>query len=303
MEKPACLLVHNSKDSFSSQEEKKPFFLQVYHKDLKVKVPFPQPPPKGGARQKIFEFSDASKRRLLHVCRNSGHLIKSQFLLTYHEFWPEDGKRVKAQLNHFITVVKNRFGRDLSYLWCLEFQDRGAPHIHFYSGIDPSSEAGILLANIWALTVLRLQEDSPLYRFHSHPSNFMPWNMKSGSYLAKEYLAKAQQKSVPEEFQNVGRFWGNSRNMIPPFTIIDPETLPGIRHEIKKAVRQITKAYERISTDFARVCRDKIRHIKGIEGKRKPIKRRNYRAKFRSYTVPLLSGAFAILFNTALFGA
>ena len=114
------------------REEKKPYYVQVFHKDIKVKVPYPQPSTVGGPRQNIFQFSDSSRRRLLHVCRNSGHHIKSQYCLTYHETWPQDGKEVKAKLNHFITCYKRAFGADSKYLWVLEFQRRGAPHIHFF---------------------------------------------------------------------------------------------------------------------------------------------------------------------------
>lgn len=302
MENPACLLVHNSTGSEVAQVEKKPFYLKVYHKDLQVKVPFPSAS-FGALRQDIFQFSDASRRRLLHVCRNSGHHIKSQYCLTYHEFWPSDGKVVKANLNHFITVFKRIFGREAKYLWVLEFQKRGAPHIHFFSDLAPDRELQHIITNIWVLTVLGLQEDSSIYRFHNHPANFFAWNMKSGKYLSKEYLEKSIQKGVPEDFQNVGRFWGHSRNMKPEFLMVDPECLPGVKHEIKAAVRQVTKAHERISCTIARNCRDMLRQRGKIEGKRKPIKKRNLRAKIKSYTVPLLSGAFMTILNSILQGA
>jgi len=38
--------------------------------------------------------------------------------------------------------------------------------------------------------------------------------MKKGGYLCK-YLEKKEQKNVPNNFENVGRFWGCSRNMVP----------------------------------------------------------------------------------------
>lgn len=282
-------------------EEKKPYYVQVYHKDIKVKIPHPQPSTVGGPRQNIFQFSDSSRRRLLHVCRNSGHYIKSQFCLTYHETWPRDGKEVKAKLNHFITCYKRAFGADSKYLWVLEFQKRGAPHIHFFSGLNPDPEHRRILANIWVVTVLGLSADSLAYKFHSHPSNFFAWSMKSGKYLSKEYLQKSIQKGVPENFQNVGRFWGHSRNMKPDFFFIDPENLPGLRQEIKSAVRTVTKAHEKLSCRAARACRDAYRERHRIFSKRNPIKKRNLRAKIRSYTVPLLSGAFMTILNSYLF--
>ena len=283
------------------QEEKKPYYVQVYHKDIKVKIPHPQPSTIGGSRQNIFQFSDSSRRRLLHVCRNSGHHIKSQFCLTYHEVWPRDGKEVKAKLNHFLICLKRSFGADLKYLWVLEFQRRGAPHIHFFSDLEPSRENQRTLTDIWVVRVLGLSADSSAYKFHGHPTNFFAWSMRSGKYLSKEYLEKSVQKGVPENFHNVGRFWGHSRSMKPDFFFIDPCNLPGLRKEIKSAVRTVTKAYEKLSCRAARACRDAYRERCRIVGKRNPIKKRNLRAKIRSYTVPLLSGAFMIILNSHLF--
>lgn len=283
------------------QEEKKPYYVQVYPKDIKVKIPHPQPSTVGGSRQNVFHFSDSSRRRLLHVCRNSGHHIKSQFCLTYHEAWPLDGKEVKANLNHFLTCFKRAFGNDSKYLWVLEFQKRGAPHIHFFSDLEPCRERQRTLTDIWVVTVLGLDADSSAYKFHNHSSNFFSWNMRSGKYLSKEYLEKSVQKGVPENFQNVGRFWGHSRNMKPGFLIINPDDLPGLKQEIKSAVRTVTKAHEKLSCRIARACRDAYRERCRIVSKRKPIKKRNLRAKIKSYTVPLLSGAFMTILNSYLF--
>ena len=283
------------------REEKKAYYLQVYNKDLKVKVPYPQPSTVPSSRQNIFQFSDSSRRRLLHVCRNSGHHINSQFCLTYHEAWPSDGKEVKAKLNHFLICCKRAFGADLKYLWVLEFQKRGAPHIHFFSDLEPNRENQSILADIWVVTVLGLSADSSAYKFHVHPNNFFAWNMRSGKYLSKEYLEKSVQKGVPEDFRNVGRFWGHSRSMKPDFFIIDPYNLPGLLQEIKSAVRTVTKAHEKLSCRAARACRDAYRKRHRIVGKRNPIKKRNLRSKLESYTVPLFSGAFMTILNSYLF--
>lgn len=302
MEKPACLLVHNSTDPDSLQEEKKPFYLKVFSKDVQVKVPWPSPPPKGGLRSSVFEFSNASRRRLLHVCRNSGHLIKSQFCLTYHELWPNDGKVVKANLNHFLTVLK-RLAGDIHYLWVLEFQQRGAPHIHFFSDIEATPEWRRILSNAWVLTVLGQSSDASMLKFHDHPGNFFPWNMKSGSYLSKEYIQKSVQKDVPENFHNVGRFWGCSRNMIPCFEMVEPDMISNLKPEIVKAVRVITRAHEKLSVRIARACQEKRRKRVALDQTPiKPIKKRNLRSKIRSYTVPLMAACFTTLFNAAIFG-
>jgi hypothetical protein len=45
------------------------------------------------------------------------------------------------------------------------------------------------------------------------------WKMGSGSYLCK-YLDKQYQKAIPDGFRNFGRWWGNSRGLVP-----DPDTI------------------------------------------------------------------------------
>jgi len=69
------------------------------------------------------------------------------------------------------------------------------------------------------------EPESPEHlRFHSHKKNFIAWDMGSGSYLCK-YLDKEHQKAVPEGFTGVGRFWGNSRGLVPEPITIETESL------------------------------------------------------------------------------
>lgn len=227
------------------------YWLQVYHNDLKVKKAFLQAPPKDRpVRGNIFEFSDDSRRRLLFVCRNSGHNITSQFCCTFHNSWPLDGKSLKKMNEAFIKRLKRRFGNDIHYLWVLEFQDRAAPHIHFYCDIDPSPLNRGLLTKAW-LEVSGQENDIDCYEVHDHPKNFFTWEMKSGAYLAKEYIGKIEQKEVPAAFHNVGRFWGNSLNMTPDYVTIAPEDYDQALQDLhREAVRIVTKCAERKRDHF-----------------------------------------------------
>jgi hypothetical protein len=59
------------------------------------------------------------------------------------------------------------------------------------------------------------EPDSPSHlKFHLHEKNFIPWDMGAGSYLCK-YLDKEHQKQIPEGYTGSGRFWGNSRGLVP----------------------------------------------------------------------------------------
>ncbi len=232
-------------------ERARKYWLQVYHNDLKIKKPCLQATaPERGKRTQIFDFTQSSCRRLLFVCRNSGHLVKSQFLCSFHNSWPLDGKSLKKMLAAWIKRLKRKYGPGFSWLWCLEFQERSAPHIHFYSEIEPTAENALFLADSW-LAVSGQTGDQECHAVHRHPANFMTWEMKNGQYLAKEYIGKAEQKQVPAAFHNVGRFWANSVSMKPDFSTIDPlDHDEAIQDLHRQAVRAVSKCAEHQKDHF-----------------------------------------------------
>lgn len=288
MAEPACLLIHNSNIDLESRQ----YWLQVKRCDLTVKKPSRPLSHSPGIKQNIFEFSAHSRARLLSVCRNSGHLIKSQFLLSYPAVFPQDGLTVKKHLNQFLVELRKEFGGSevCHYLWCLEFQERGAPHIHFFSSLDVNDSTRQWLASSW----VRIIGGGPgALTFHSHRNNFFTWDMQSGSYLSKQYLAKSVQKTVPEKYKNVGRFWGNSKTMKPKSIIINPddyETTDIAR--LQSAVRILTKQFEKGTIKRKKEAQALQRSKTMAKGKTPKISKRNRRKTIRSYTMPLLTGAF-----------
>lgn len=289
MADPACLLVHNSTKDLESRQ----IWLQIYPRDVVVKKPARPISHSPGIKAEIFEFSTHSRQRLLHVCRNSGHLIKSQFLLTYPTVFPSDGQAVKAQLNQFLTYLRRQFS-GVHYLWVLEFQERGAPHIHIFLSLDVNASNQQWLGKTW-VSIINGSADA--LRFHLHPKNFFSWEMKSGQYLSKEYLAKSVQKSVPEQYKNVGRFWGHSRSMKPKFVTVNPDEIedPTIVARLFSTVRIATKQFEKrlYSIKSASIARKREKTQEG--GKPPHISRRNRRKKVMSYTLTLMTGLFAQL--------
>lgn len=222
------------------------YWLQIYNNDVKIKRPTLQADTSTkGKRGQIFEFSPASMNRLLFICRNSGHLVQSQFCCTFHNSWPLDGKALKKMLERFIKRLKRKFGRGIHYLWVLEFQEREAPHIHFFSDIPPTRHNRWFLADAW-LDASDQTGDSKCRWWHRRPKNFFTWEMKSGAYLAKEYIGKVEQKEVPDSFKNVGRFWAASQNMTPDYATVNPiDHDYAYREVLKKTVRTITRACEK----------------------------------------------------------
>lgn len=306
-------------------ETKHEYYLQLYHNDLKVKKPFLQATPQDRAlRGRIFEFSDASRRRLLFVCRNSGHLISSQFCCTFHNSWPLDGKSLKKMIATFIKRLKRRFGAHFHWLWCLEFQERSAPHVHFFSDIPTTADNRNFLADAW-LAVSGQTSDKQCSDWHRHPNNLFSWEMKSGSYLAKEYIGKIEQKQVPAAFQNVGRFWAPSDSMKPDFTTIAPQDHDEALQDLhRQAVRIVTKCAERKRDSyktFAAIFNDRLDlfnlphdEIEGrfkkqisigikLSGEHKTHRRRpptNFRKKKQSYSLPNMAPIFYDVINSLI---
>ena len=83
----------------------------------------------------------------------------------------------------------------------MEFQRRGAPHLHvFLTGPVPKEK----VAAAW--NRIAGQGDADHLKAGTRIEAMREKHL-AAAYAAK-YASKAEQKDVPEEFQNVGRFWG-----------------------------------------------------------------------------------------------
>lgn len=207
--------------------------IEVYPRSLRVRRPFTgqvATPPPDRSDSGIQSFSDKSRSRLRFMAANSSHLLQSQFCCTYHDYWPINGREFKRHLNVFLTAARRAFP-SLRYLWVAEFQTRGAPHAHVYLNLPATYENRFMLAVLWC-RVVNLN-DSQLMAFHNHPSNMIAWTMGTGSYLCK-YLDKQHQKAIPEGFHSFGRWWGNSRGLVPPPDAITPEDLRACFPEVNQ---------------------------------------------------------------------
>lgn len=196
-----------------SQQER----FELYPVTSKLKRPFTGPTPVAPTRTgtEIQGFSDKSRGRLRLMATNARDILRSQFGMTYPgDQWPTDGREFKRHLNVFLTAARREFPF-LSYLWVAEFQSRGVPHIHIILDLPATTENRYTLARLWCRAVNPdYSEDSEHWAVHTHPTNFIPWTMGTGSYLCK-YLDKDAQKAIPEGFYSFGRFWGNSRGLLP----------------------------------------------------------------------------------------
>ncbi|NCC62300.1 MAG: hypothetical protein EOM12_15475, partial [Verrucomicrobiae bacterium] len=199
-------------------------YYRVFHRDTYLVRNDPEMTarePAGSTRGTIYELSRKSEARLSHLCKNSGHRIKSQLCLTYHEQNPIDGAEVKKHLSRFLAALRRAIPR-VGYLWILEFQKRGVPHFHIFLTAPPDREAQKILSASWVRITAGTEKQ---YRWHIRPNNWIEWHMQNGNYVAHKYLTKHYQKDVPHQYHSVGRYWGNSRNMVPIPTIIMPEEI------------------------------------------------------------------------------
>jgi hypothetical protein len=135
------------------------------------------------------------------------------FCLSYPAAFPTDGRQVKADLNRWLTWFRRRV-KGVPYFWFLEFQERGAPHVHIYLSAKDNELPHREMATAWAGFISGDDRDTwdKVFTVHSHAKQLQNFRTRDGyiRYAAK-YALKTRQKSVPVAYQNVGRFWGASR--------------------------------------------------------------------------------------------
>ena len=185
--------------------------VQVYRQDVVVIR-------QGVSRQGVYPgradvkvFSRRSRRRLAFVASNTDIRFTSMLTLTYPKQFPNDGKDVKYNLKMFIKELRRKVP-DVSILWFLEFQRRGAPHIHILiRGVRVYRPMQEWVSKTWYRIcrtgdIKHLAAGTRLERVKS-PNGARNYTVK--------YAHKMVQKSVPAAYRNVGRFWGHSRDVKP----------------------------------------------------------------------------------------
>jgi hypothetical protein len=162
-------------------------------------------------RADVKVFSRRSRQRLAFVASNTDIRFTSMLTLTYPRQFPNDGKDVKRNLNAFFAALRRRVP-GVSVLWFLEFQRRGAPHIH------------ILIRGVRVYQAMQQWCSATWYRICDTGD---ARHLAAGTRLerirkpngarnyAVKYAHKMVQKRVPENYRNVGRFWGHSRDVKP----------------------------------------------------------------------------------------
>ncbi len=162
--------------------------------------------------------------------------------LSYGNIYPSNGYLVKKSLNRFLTFLRTRYS-NLGYIWFLEFQARGAPHFHVLLDQDVIPGDRDLVASRWLIAAIEftmLDREYPpwliadtalkMFKVHRHPKTWEKLRSADGGRgYVTSYASKPNQKEVPKQFGNVGRFWGNSKNAIPRPLSTQGATETGVR--------------------------------------------------------------------------
>lgn len=181
-------------------------------------------------RGSVEKLSKQSLNRLAFTVKETKVKLMSMNTLTYSQVYPTTGKGVKKQLNRYVQMIKRKMGASTNYVWFMEFQRRGAPHFHILWSTQVTDQLRNYAAIWWANQVLKNGPDSEvqkMVRVHSHPTAWEAIRNEQGaSRYVMKYATKPEQKIVPPEFSDVGRFWGASRevkNNIPDGIDIDTD--------------------------------------------------------------------------------
>lgn len=214
--------------------------VRVYRRDVRLtpqrRIVGPRPGADTAPRGSVTRFSRASVERFAFVAANAPDVgLCSMLTLTYHpDAAPGDGRTVKRHLNAALQRARrlalpprNPVPCALQYVWFLEFTLAGVPHLHLLLNLPIPSPAVFVrrgsLQNVEATrewcrwwTVETGAKGEVARKMALASASWERLRKSDGAvrYCLK-YGASLKQKTVPEGFQDVGRFWGHSRAMRP----------------------------------------------------------------------------------------
>jgi len=159
-------------------------------------------PPQRGA---IGRFSESSKGRMRRFLRSCTAQYRNLITLTYPCGYPSDGRTVKGHLRSFVERCRRYLGPGYGsqgLFWFLEFQERGAPHFHLFTTFSVPRET----VSRWWYDIVGSEDERHL-RAGTRIEALTSGREGAIAYAVK-YATKSEQKEVPQQYSNVGRFWG-----------------------------------------------------------------------------------------------
>jgi hypothetical protein len=229
---------HHIKDAFYRERGEITYKMEITHHALIVKKNMYLPPVRRShnERSNIIEYSMKSRKRFFEALLTMDWVNIPQdtireLTLTYPSIYPNDGKILKKHLDAYAKRLKN-FGKaygGIAFPWKMEFQKRGAPHFHLIliSGNPiPLEELRTWALKSWNNLVAKWiaseedhSEEEKKIAIKNHRNAgieadivrknakglvcYVAWYIGKNKGKAKEY-----QHEVPQEYENVGRWWG-----------------------------------------------------------------------------------------------
>lgn len=164
-------------------------------------------------RSAVGEFSIKSQQNCRLHFSSACHKMNTVITLTYPLELRDvfDGRQIKRHLDNFFKALKRFYGANTCYVWVLEFQKNNNPHFHILTNIV---ESDLNMFRNWVSETWFRIVGSNLVKHLKAGTNceLIRDNSKVAIYMSS-YLKKAEQKQVPVNFHNVGRFWGGSRGV------------------------------------------------------------------------------------------
>lgn len=198
--------------------------------------------------------------------------------LTYPRNWEEHAPRLKSHLRAFLERVRRagitgRDGRPFSIFWFVEFQARGAPHIHFFCTHRIEHR---WLARAWSQVVTHGKDQAHLAAGTSI-ERIRAGRDGTCSY-ARKYARKQEQKQLPPLLENsgMGRWWGifGCREVVAATTRIDPngpqgaegaKAISAFREYLETAKKQGRARRLRFETTWLYIWRDRQAEAAALE--------------------------------------
>jgi hypothetical protein len=228
----------------------------------------------------VSRFSTLDYRRLM----SDDDLVPCLITLTYPKNWEDvvpDGRQLKRHLVLLRKRYQRKYGRALIGLWKLEFQSRGAPHIHIFTTIKMEIGFKEWLSKNWTEIVRPLDPDEREKHlvagtgidFSEGLKSFDP--QRAAVYFTKHSSAsfgdKEYQNQVPElwkERGGVGRFWGywGLEPLIVSVRISEADAL-----FIRRTLRRHQKANTKPRSVIVQHINKKTGEITRVRRKRRPV--------------------------------
>jgi len=247
--------------------------VQEWPRGIKLKVRAEKGQNKKPAKRGIVSDFSRSASRRLGWAYSQGPWV-GMLTLTYPKAEPVTYEQF-AHDRHLLLLGLKKQG--VRYLWVLEWQRRGVPHLHIWVDRDLETEFvetksvrrnlsdGICqtesvrrklsdkICPAWQrvmthwLKIIGENDNPSAVAVALHPMTWCPWEVRVGNNYAAKYADKREQKGLPVGIEHFGRWWGVSRDTICPAyeTEVDEETVNVKTGEVVRAVairRQIGRA-------------------------------------------------------------